>query len=98
MLYDDQHPTFRVLRSPCLPPVGPTADAEAFPSAVWGPTCDSADCVYKSAPLPELRVGDALVFSNAGAYTVAGACDFNGINFCAPRRLYVASRAPAPTA
>ncbi|KAI8467512.1 MAG: ornithine decarboxylase 1 [Monoraphidium minutum] len=96
MLYDDQHPTFRVLRSPALPP--PPAAAPPHASAVWGPTCDSADCVYKSAQLPELRVGDALVFSNAGAYTVAGACDFNGINFCAPNRLYVQSRAPAPTA
>lgn len=100
MLYDDQHPSFRVLRSPCLPPVCPSdaAAAELHLSAVWGPTCDSADCVFKDAQLPELRVGDCLVFSNAGAYTVAGACDFNGINFCDPRKLFVQSRAPAPTA
>ncbi|GBF98277.1 ornithine decarboxylase [Raphidocelis subcapitata] len=98
ILYDDQHPTFRVMRSPCLPPVGRGADAQAHASAVWGPTCDSADCVYNDCALPELRVGDCLVFSNAGAYTVAGACDFNGLPFCNPRKLFVASRSPAPTA
>jgi ornithine decarboxylase len=101
ILYDDQHPSFRVLRSPCLPPLAAPAGAaaaETYPSAVWGPTCDSADCVFKDARLPELRVGDCLLFSNAGAYTVAGACDFNGINFCDPRKVFVQSRAPAPTA
>lgn len=98
MLYDDQHPSFRVLRSPCLPPVSPKSDAATHPSQVWGPTCDSADCVYKNVALPELRIGDCLVFSNAGAYTVAGACDFNGICMMSPRKLFVISRAPAPTA
>jgi len=73
MLYDDQHPTPAVLRSPALPAVGAAAEAATFVSAVWGPTCDSADCLYKAAQLPELRVGDCLLFSNAGAYTVAGA-------------------------
>ncbi len=73
MLYDDQHPTPVVLRSPVLPAVPAGEDRRLFLSAVWGPTCDSADCLYKAAQLPELRVGDCLVFSNAGAYTVAGA-------------------------
>lgn len=116
MLYDDQHPTPRVLRNPRLPPLAPedaAADAAAnggaaaahqgaaarqHVSAVWGPTCDSADCVYKTCLLPELRVGDCLVFPNAGAYTVAGACDFNGLPLTAPRRVFLASAAPAPTA
>lgn len=92
MLYDDQHPTFRVLRSPCLPPVGRGAEGEAHASAVWGPTCDSADCVYKACELPELRVGDCLVFSNAGAYTVAGARARAGL--ASPLR-WLGPRAPA---
>jgi len=31
--------------------------------------------------LPQLRNGDWLMFTNSGAYTLAGACDFNGIEF-----------------
>lgn len=75
MLYDDQHPSFRVLRSPRLPPPPPGADAGGHPSAVWGPTCDSADCLYKEVTVPELRIGDCLVFSNAGGW---GGCLLGG--------------------
>lgn len=49
-----------------------TAPLPVPSSQVWGPTCDSADCVYKDVLLPELRNGDWLMFPNAGAYTVAG--------------------------
>jgi ornithine decarboxylase len=55
-----------------------TAKPAEFSSTLWGPTCDSADYIYKDVILPELRTGDWLVFPDAGAYTVAGACDFNG--------------------
>jgi ornithine decarboxylase len=49
--------------------------------------------VYKDVPLPLLRNGDFLVFPRAGAYTVAGACDFNGIEFTTPNKFYVYSEA-----
>jgi ornithine decarboxylase len=49
---------------------GPTV--ATFASTLWGPTCDSADFLYKDVALPELRNGDWLMFVNAGAYTVAG--------------------------
>ncbi len=39
--------------------------------------------------LPQLRNGDWLMFTNAGAYTVAGACDFNGIEFTTPATVRV---------
>ncbi len=78
----------QVVRSPLLPePVSTTV----YKSTLWGPTCDSADCVYKDHELPELRNGDWLMFPNAGAYTVAGACDFNGIEFTHPNKFYVYS-------
>jgi len=49
------------------------------PSSVWGPTCDSIDCVCPVTMLPEgLRVGDWLAFDNMGAYTVCAASQFNG--------------------
>jgi ornithine decarboxylase len=104
ILYDDQKPTAHVLRSPLLPaviseappssssPTNPTEKNEEetlYPSTLWGPTCDSADFVYKDLMLPALRNGDWVLWPNAGAYTVAGACDFNGIEFTCPRKFYV---------
>ncbi|GLB44734.1 putative Orn Lys Arg decarboxylase class-II family protein [Lyophyllum shimeji] len=48
-------------------------------SSVWGPTCDSIDCVSPKTMLPSaLRVGDWLGFENMGAYTVCAASQFNG--------------------
>ena len=48
-------------------------------SSVWGPTCDSMDCVCPITMLPAgLRVGDWLVFNNMGAYTICAASQFNG--------------------
>ncbi|KXZ55818.1 hypothetical protein GPECTOR_2g1369 [Gonium pectorale] len=81
IVYDGQNPQYRILRSPMLPE--PT-DTRTYTSTLWGPTCDSADVVYKDVELPALRNGDWLQWPNAGAYTVAGACDFNGIEFTHP--------------
>lgn len=48
-------------------------------SSVWGPTCDSIDCVCSKAVLPiALQVGDWLGFDNMGAYTICAASQFNG--------------------
>ncbi|RDB25699.1 Ornithine decarboxylase [Hypsizygus marmoreus] len=48
-------------------------------SSVWGPTCDSIDCVSPKTTLPSaLRVGDWLGFDNMGAYTICAASQFNG--------------------
>ncbi|KAF7321554.1 Ornithine decarboxylase [Mycena kentingensis (nom. inval.)] len=48
-------------------------------SSVWGPTCDSIDCVCRTVQLPVgLRVGDWLGFPNMGAYTICAASQFNG--------------------
>ncbi|TFK63153.1 ornithine decarboxylase [Pluteus cervinus] len=48
-------------------------------SSVWGPTCDSIDCVCPKTMLPSaLRVGDWLGFDNMGAYTICAASQFNG--------------------
>lgn len=70
ILYDGQRP----VPFPLDPRQGPSST-----SVLWGPTCDSADCVYDSVELPPLKFGDWLVFPGCGAYTVAGACDFNGL-------------------
>jgi ornithine decarboxylase len=48
-------------------------------ASVWGPTCDSIDCVAQRASLPSaLRVGDWLSFDDMGAYTRCAASRFNG--------------------
>lgn len=48
-------------------------------SSVWGPTCDSIDCVSSATQLPSaLQVGDWLGFDNMGAYTICAASQFNG--------------------
>lgn len=48
--------------------------------SLWGPTCDSIDCVQANASLPVdlLRVGDWLRWEKMGAYTICAASQFNG--------------------
>ena len=49
-------------------------------TTVFGPTCDSLDVVFsRVADAPSIRRGDWLLFPCCGAYTSAGACDFNGL-------------------
>jgi ornithine decarboxylase len=47
-------------------------------ASIWGPTCDSIDCITKATLLPRLNVGDWLYFKNMGAYTITAASQFNG--------------------
>lgn len=54
------------------------------PTSVWGPTCDGFDCVFREIWMPETQLGDWMAFENMGAYTVAGACEFNGFELAEP--------------
>jgi hypothetical protein len=56
---------------------------------VWGPTCDSIDVILERCRLPELEVGDWIIFDNMGAYTRAAASPFNG--FQPPAVQYIVS-------
>ncbi|KAG0054403.1 hypothetical protein BGZ83_011303 [Gryganskiella cystojenkinii] len=47
-------------------------------ASVWGPTCDSIDCISAKASLPLMEAGDWLYFDNMGAYTITAASQFNG--------------------
>ncbi len=50
-----------------------------IPWHVAGPTCDSADVVLRDEPLPsDVQEGDFVYVPNAGGYTSAYACEFNG--------------------
>eukprot|EP00127_Corallochytrium_limacisporum_P000645 Clim_evm44s22 gene=Clim_evmTU44s22 len=63
-----------------------TADS-TFQSSLWGPTCDGLDCITKDTLLPELEVGDWLIFENMGAYTNAAGSAFNGFTLAASHYL-----------
>jgi ornithine decarboxylase len=43
-----------------------------------GPSCDSADVVARNLAMPEVHIGDRLVFLDVGAYTNEYAVAFNG--------------------
>lgn len=43
-----------------------------------GPSCDSCDVVARGLDLPEIHIGERLVFYDAGAYTNEYAAAFNG--------------------
>ncbi|KAF8980976.1 hypothetical protein BGZ46_003396 [Entomortierella lignicola] len=47
-------------------------------ASVWGPTCDSIDCISSKSHLPLMESGDWLYFDNMGAYTITAASQFNG--------------------
>jgi len=72
----------------------PAGRTELYKSTVFGPTCDSLDCIAKDFDLPELQVGEWLYFKSMGAYTVAAASPFNGFR-SHPTMYYIQSHASA---
>ncbi|XP_076155759.1 ornithine decarboxylase [Alosa pseudoharengus] len=84
ILYDHAHvlPTLHKKAKP---------DERLYPCNIWGPTCDGLDRIVENSTLPDLQVGDWLLFENMGAYTVAAASTFNG--FQRPDIHYVMTRA-----
>lgn len=65
------------------------SSSTGFACSIWGPTCDSMDCITKTGRLPELSIGDWLYYEDMGAYTVAASSTFNG--FPKPYLVYVNS-------
>lgn len=59
-------------------------------SSIWGPTCDGLDCINSSIDLPQLKIGDWIMWKNMGAYTISGAVQFNGLPYGKP--LYFMSK------
>uniref|UniRef100_A0A182QQB9 Orn/DAP/Arg decarboxylase 2 N-terminal domain-containing protein n=1 Tax=Anopheles farauti TaxID=69004 RepID=A0A182QQB9_9DIPT len=68
--------------------VGTVSPTPTHPSSLWGPSCDSADMVCERLYLPDLEIGDFLVFPDMGAYGVTLASCFNG--FPIPRTVVCA--------
>jgi len=49
-----------------------------FKSALFGQTCDGLDQLSTNIVLPELKIGDWIVFPTMGAYTNGASSQFNG--------------------
>eukprot|EP00045_Choanoeca_perplexa_P017203 m.246243 g.246243 ORF g.246243 m.246243 type:complete len:438 (+) comp17472_c0_seq1:180-1493(+) len=78
ILYDHAHVQGYPLFPACS--VDNDANKDLWSTSVWGPTCDSLDCVSKDACLPLLGEGDWLYYRDMGAYTKAAASGFNGFH------------------
>ncbi|XP_070333413.1 antizyme inhibitor 1 isoform X3 [Odocoileus virginianus] len=65
------------------------ADEPLFTSSLWGPSCDELDQIVENCLLPELNVGDWLIFDNMGADSVHEPSAFN--DFQRPAIYYMMS-------
>ncbi|GLV36696.1 Ornithine decarboxylase 1 [Carabus blaptoides fortunei] len=54
----------------------PYSDKGLFSSSVWGSTCDGLDQVCENILLPQLTIGEWLIFENMGAYRSCPANNF----------------------
>jgi len=71
-------------------PLGsPRPGEKTHTSTVFGPTCDSQDRMVTDYQLPEVSVGDWLIFDNMGAYSTAAGSKFNGFD-TSEIKIYVA--------
>lgn len=61
-----------------FPTNGDFSDRQYRLSTIWGPTCDSMDCIIQNVVLPEMNIGEWIVFREMGAYTMAAGSTFNG--------------------
>jgi ornithine decarboxylase len=81
VVFDHAHPVLHVLN--------PDSEARVHTSTIFGPTCDSIDCLLKRQPFPELALGEWLFVPSMGSYTRAAGAPFNG--FETRRTEYVSS-------
>lgn len=49
-----------------------------YVSTIFGPTCDALDELIRDIPMPDVEIGDFIIFENMGAYTIPVASPFNG--------------------
>jgi ornithine decarboxylase len=72
IVFDYAHPELHLLK--------PKPFAPIRSSTIFGPTCDSLDCVLRRQQFPELELEDWLFVPNFGAYTSAAGSKFNGFS------------------
>ncbi|XP_070620800.1 antizyme inhibitor 2 [Erythrolamprus reginae] len=59
-------------------PKKPPPDVPLHSSSFWGPTGDRLDRIADGLEMPELQVGDWLIFENMGAHSVLAPSSFQG--------------------
>jgi ornithine decarboxylase len=74
VMTEDVHPPILSLRE-----LTDDVAVEYRPVTLAGPTCDSADVIARSYPMPALDIGDIVVSPMMGAYTSVTSSRFNGI-------------------
>jgi len=62
------------------------ADKHQYRCNIWGPTCVDTDCIVKECLLPDMDIGEWIIFHEMGAYSVVCASHFNGMP--KPKRYY----------
>jgi ornithine decarboxylase len=70
--YDHAQPHFEIYSESQL------SDKREMKTALWGQTCDSADCVYEDMLWPKISMGDILTIRKFSAYTYSPTSFFNG--------------------
>ncbi|NP_001280660.1 antizyme inhibitor 2 [Dasypus novemcinctus] len=75
VLFDDACPTPILQKKP-------STEQPLYSSSLWGPAVAGWDCVAEGLRLPQLHVGDWLVFENMGAYTVGTGSLLRGTQAC----------------
>jgi len=78
---------------PVVSLVGETEDMPKESYTLAGPSCDSCDVVARDLLMPQVNIGDKLVFYDAGAYTNEYAVAFNG--FPIPRVMVLSAETEA---
>jgi ornithine decarboxylase len=53
-------------------------DRQSYLTTIWGPTCDSMDCIKRDVIMPEMHIGEWVLFKEMGAYTICAGSEFNG--------------------
>lgn len=76
IFYDHYIPTPKTLKTTPL-----------YKTTFYGPTCDGLDKIIE-LDFPELNQHDWVIWENMGAYTLSGACNFNGIPFLNTHHAY----------
>lgn len=88
ILYDHLEPCPIALPISSTPKSHKATEIDAVAS-LFGPTCDGADVICRDVSLPDLDVGDFVAFPKMGAYSWAGACNFNGFEAIWVKFFYV---------
>ncbi|ORZ14038.1 pyridoxal-dependent decarboxylase [Absidia repens] len=78
IIFDYKQPKAQILLKNGKYLYGLKINEPEYDCSLWGPTCDSIDCLTKSTRMPVLNQGDWLYWENMGAYTSCSASQFNG--------------------